>query len=96
MQNPLRSPAAEGASNFPGWKAVFIFLVLYAAAYLDRQVLTLLVDPIRKDLHCTDFQISLLQGLGHQSKLLEDIRPDQQKHGRGATHTRRTRRSGNS
>jgi MFS family permease len=62
MQNPLRSPAAEGASNFPGWKAVFIFLVLYAAAYLDRQVLTLLVDPIRKDLHCTDFQISLLQG----------------------------------
>jgi MFS family permease len=45
-----------------GWIAVSVFLVLYALAYLDRQVLTLLVDPIRKDLGATDFEISILQG----------------------------------
>lgn len=45
-----------------GWTAVSVFLVLYALAYLDRQVLTLLVDPIRQDLGATDFEISLLQG----------------------------------
>jgi len=45
-----------------GWLAVSVFLVLYALAYLDRQVLTLLVDPIRQDLGATDFEISLLQG----------------------------------
>jgi MFS family permease len=44
------------------WTAVFVFMVLYTFAYLDRQVLVLLVDPIRADLGITDFQISILQG----------------------------------
>ena len=52
----------EATSPRAGWVAVSVFLVLYALAYLDRQVLTLLVDPIRQDLGVTDFQISILQG----------------------------------
>lgn len=39
-----------------------MFLVLYALAFLDRQVLSLLVDPIRADLKISDFQVSILQG----------------------------------
>lgn len=46
-----------------GWAAVAIFIVLYALAYLDRKIISLLVDPIRESLGATDFQISILQGL---------------------------------
>lgn len=49
-------------SNAAGWRCTGIFSLLYAVGYLDRQILTLLVDPIRKDIGATDFQISLLQG----------------------------------
>ena len=57
-----RTAAPPTPSPRAGWTAVSVFLVLYALAYLDRQVLTLLVDPIRQDLGATDFEISLLQG----------------------------------
>ena len=46
-----------------GWIAVAIFTVLYVAAFLDRQVINLLVDDIRRDLSLSDVQISLLQGM---------------------------------
>jgi MFS family permease len=45
-----------------GWRALVIFVLLFALSYLDRRIITLLIDPIRKSLHATDFQISLLQG----------------------------------
>ncbi len=38
-------------------------MILYTIAYLDRQVINLLVDDIRTDLHATDVQMSLLQGV---------------------------------
>jgi len=45
-----------------GWGAVAILLLLYSMAYLDRQIITLMVDPLRRELGATDFQISLLTG----------------------------------
>ncbi|MBV9512322.1 MAG: MFS transporter, partial [Caulobacteraceae bacterium] len=54
-----RQPGVQG-----GWITIGILFLLYGIAFLDRQVLTLLVDPIRKDLGVTDFQIGLLQGFG--------------------------------
>ena len=46
------------------WWAVGLLLVAYASAFIDRQVLALLVDPIKADLGIVhDWQISLLQGL---------------------------------
>lgn len=38
-------------------------MLAYIVSFLDRQILALMVDPIRKDLGIGDFQISLLQGL---------------------------------
>jgi MFS family permease len=35
---------------------------MYAVSYLDRQLISLLVEPLRKSLHIDDFQVSLLQG----------------------------------
>ncbi|MCC7259191.1 MAG: MFS transporter [Gammaproteobacteria bacterium] len=37
-------------------------MVAYALSFVDRLILSLLVEPIRHDLHLTDIQISLLQG----------------------------------
>jgi MFS family permease len=46
------------------WWTLIILLTIYALAYLDRQILTLLVDPIRADLGVSDVAMGFLQGLG--------------------------------
>ena len=50
-------PAARYA-----WAVVALLLVAYLFAVVDRQILNLMVQPIRHDLGITDTQISLLQG----------------------------------
>lgn len=46
------------------WTVLAILTMLYTASFIDRQVLNLLVDPIRGSLGITDTAFSLLQGLG--------------------------------
>lgn len=45
------------------WFALGVLLILYALSLLDRQVLSLMVTDVRRDLGLSDFQIGLLQGL---------------------------------
>lgn len=45
------------------WFTVSILLVAYVLSFIDRQVLNLLVEPIRRDLAISDTQMSLLMGL---------------------------------
>ncbi len=45
-----------------GWYVTFVLLLGFTFSFVDRQVLNLLVEPIRADLGLTDTQISLLQG----------------------------------
>jgi len=45
------------------WTAVLILFATAVLAYTDRQVMSLLVDPIRHDLHVDDTGMSLLLGL---------------------------------
>jgi MFS family permease len=42
---------------------VCILTLAYTSAVIDRQVLTLLVEPIRRDLHVSDTEVSLLGGV---------------------------------
>lgn len=51
------------AGRIGGWWAVALLLLIYALAYVDRQILSLLVGPIREDLAISDTQFSLLHGL---------------------------------
>jgi MFS family permease len=44
------------------WYAVSVFAVALLFLFLDRGVITLLVEPIKADLDLSDFQISLLLG----------------------------------
>jgi MFS family permease len=41
---------------------VFVLFLAYTVSSIDRQILTLMIDPVRADLELTDVEISLLQG----------------------------------
>ena len=45
------------------WTVVVLLLLAYAVSLIDRQVLSLLVQPIKASLDISDTQISLLHGL---------------------------------
>lgn len=44
------------------WYAVGIFNIALLSSFIDRQILSLLVEPIKRDLHITDTGMSLLMG----------------------------------
>ncbi|MDB5448273.1 MAG: hypothetical protein JWQ97_3590 [Phenylobacterium sp.] len=64
----VASIAAEPVVETPypparvGWTAVFVLLLLYCLAMVDRQVISLMVGDLKSELGVSDFQISLLQG----------------------------------
>lgn len=54
-----RPLARDGAY---AWSVVVMLTLAYTVSFIDRQVLNLLVDPIKEDLGATDTQMSFLQG----------------------------------
>ena len=44
------------------WYAIGVLLLAYTLAYVDRSILTILVEPIQRDLHINDTQLGLLHG----------------------------------
>ena len=45
------------------WWALVLLTATYTFSFIDRQIINLLVDPIRTDLSLSDSQVSFLQGL---------------------------------
>ena len=45
------------------WYAVVVLMCAYVLSYVDRQILSMLVGPIKADLGLNDFQVSLLHGV---------------------------------
>jgi MFS family permease len=45
------------------WWALIVLTATYTFSFIDRQIINLLVDPIRTDLSLSDSQVSFLQGL---------------------------------
>lgn len=62
---PSTDAAIEPAGERAGyaWYVLFLLTFAYTVAFIDRQVLNLLVEDIKRDLFLTDTQLSLLQGL---------------------------------
>jgi MFS family permease len=58
-------PAADAPDVAEGraWWAVFVLFLAYTLSYIDRMIISLMVEPLRVDLGLSDTQISLLQGL---------------------------------
>jgi hypothetical protein len=51
------------------WYAVTIFALALMVNFLDRGILNLLVEPIKRDLHLSDLQISLIMGFAFACRL---------------------------
>ena len=68
QQTVLSSPPASSAeeTQYPGigyaWYVVGVLTFVYIFSFIDRQILNLLVRPIRRDLGISDTQMSLLMG----------------------------------
>ena len=45
------------------WYVVFLLALANISSFLDRQILGLLVGPMKRDMHLTDTEVSLLMGL---------------------------------
>lgn len=50
-------------SNVTAWTSVCLLSLVYFMGTLDRQIVYLLSEPIKRDLGLTDVQVSLIQGL---------------------------------
>lgn len=58
------APIEKKAQNKKyAWYVVFICMLAYIFSYVDRQILVLMIEPIKADLNLTDTQFSLLHGL---------------------------------
>lgn len=67
MDNDLRKQAGVSSLPYPAstyaWYVVIVLTITYTISFIDRQILALLVGPIRQDLQISDTEISLLIGL---------------------------------
>ena len=61
-RNPPPDPDAARGPVY-AWYIVFLCMVAYIFSFIDRQVIALLIQPIRADLQISDTQFSLLHGL---------------------------------
>jgi MFS family permease len=61
-----RAPQADEETPYPrparAWYVLGLLTLVYVFSFVDRTILSLLVGPIRRDLHITDTQVSLLMG----------------------------------
>lgn len=70
MNTEAQADAAAAIGAKPGWPSpirawttVLVLMTAYAVAFVDRQILSLLVEPVKRDLDISDTQFSLLSGM---------------------------------
>ncbi len=63
MNKRVEAGSAKYPSRFAANYALAILLLAYIFSFIDRQVLSLLVEPMKADLGISDFAVSLLQGV---------------------------------
>lgn len=65
MQDLVKTVAAD--SNYPkpayAWYTAVLLMFFYVLSFMDRQIIAVLIEPIKADLSLSDVQISLLGGL---------------------------------
>ena len=64
LHHPHKDRAAIPYPNqIYAWYVVGVLVLAYTFSFIDRQILSLLVGPMKRDLAITDTQMSLLQGM---------------------------------
>jgi MFS family permease len=60
-------PVVEAKTTGPNlkyaWYVVFVLMICYTLSFIDRQILSMLVGPIKRDFEISDTGVGLLQGL---------------------------------
>ena len=63
----MSKPSTSGESSYlsagQAWYLVVVLMIVYIVSFIDRQIISFLVGPIRKAMDITDFQVGLLGGL---------------------------------
>ena len=54
---------SDRPNSLYSWYVVVVLMLCYALSFIDRQILSLLVEPIKADLGLSDTEFSLLQGM---------------------------------
>ena len=66
-QSAASTPGSASAVPYPppavGWYVTIVLAILYWLSILDRFIISLMVDPIKRDLGITDVQFGMLHGL---------------------------------
>jgi MFS family permease len=62
-QAAVSSDSSPYPSSFAAWYSVAILMLMYIFSFIDRTTISLLVEPMKRDLHISDTQIGMLQGL---------------------------------
>jgi MFS family permease len=57
------SDSSSYPSSFAAWYSVAVLMLMYIFSFIDRTTISLIVDPMKRDLHISDTQIGMLQGL---------------------------------
>lgn len=60
----MTDPSASTSLRLSPWFTVFVLTLTFSIGFVDRQMINLLVQPIKASYKLSDLQISLLQGLG--------------------------------
>jgi MFS family permease len=56
------SDSSAYPSSFAAWYSVAVLMLIYIFSFIDRTTISLIVDPMKRDLHISDTQIGMLQG----------------------------------
>jgi MFS family permease len=57
------SDSSPYPSSFAAWYSVAVLMVMYIFSFIDRTTISLLVEPMKRDLQISDTQVGMLQGL---------------------------------
>lgn len=60
--NTTAAAARPGRRDAYAWYVVIVCMLAYVFSFIDRQVLVLMIEPIKRDLMLSDTQFSLLSG----------------------------------
>lgn len=57
------SDSSSYPSSFAAWYSVSVLMLMYIFSFIDRTTISLIVEPMKRDLQVSDTQIGMLQGL---------------------------------
>jgi MFS family permease len=57
------SDSSSYPSSFVAWYSVAVLMLMYIFSFIDRTTISLIVEPMKRDLQISDTQIGMLQGL---------------------------------